>query len=116
MARKPQSDIYLCAPVLAEICYVIARLEKSQHKQGLLQAYRQIIIEKFEGGILAFDAQAADAYGALVATLENDDKAIDVIDAMIAGIALSNATTLATRNTAHFAHTSLILVDPFGVG
>jgi predicted nucleic acid-binding protein len=111
---QPRRDLYLCAPVLAEVCYGIARLEESQRKRGLLQAYRQIIAEKFEGRILPFDTQAAELYGELVAKLESDGKAIDVIDAMIAAIALSNAATLATRNTAHFTNTGLTLVDPFG--
>jgi predicted nucleic acid-binding protein len=81
----------------------------------LLQAYRHIFAEKFEGRILPFDTQAAEIYGELVAKLESDGRAIDVIDAMIAAIALSNAATLATRNMAHFARTGLTLVDPFGV-
>jgi predicted nucleic acid-binding protein len=113
---QPRSDLYVCAPVLAEICYRIARLEASQRKRGLLQAYRQIVAEKFEGRILPFDTQAAEVYGELVAKLESDGRTIDVIDAMIAAIAQSNAATLATRNLAHFAHTGLTLVDPFGAG
>ncbi|HET7851384.1 MAG TPA: type II toxin-antitoxin system VapC family toxin [Methyloceanibacter sp.] len=112
---QPRSDLYVCTPVLAEICYGIARLEASQRKRGLLQAYHQIISEKFEGRILPFDTQAAEIYGDLVARLERGGTTIDVIDAMIAAIALSSATTLATRNMAHFAHTGLTLVDPFVV-
>jgi len=112
--NQPRSDLYLCAPVLAEVCYGIARLEESQRKLGLLRSYHQIIAEKFEGHILPFDTQAAEAYGELVAKLESDGRAIDVIDAMIAAIALSNAAALATRNMAHFTRTGLTLVDPFG--
>ena len=112
--NQPRSDLYLCAPVLAEVCYGIARLEESQRKLGLLRSYHQIIAEKFEGRILPFDTQAAEAYGELVAKLESDGRAIDVIDAMIAAIALSNAAALATRNMAHFTRTGLTLVDPFG--
>jgi len=112
--HQPRSELYLCAPVLAELCYGIARLEESQRKLGLLQAYRQIITESFEERILPFDTQAAEVYGELVAKLEGDGRVIDVIDAMIAAIAQSNAATLATRNTAHFADTGLTLVDPFG--
>jgi predicted nucleic acid-binding protein len=112
--RQPRSELYLCAPVLAELCYGIARLEESQRKLGLLRAYRQIIADAFEGRVLPFDTQAAEVYGELVAKLESSGKAIDVIDAMIAAIAQSNAATLATRNTAHFADTGLALVDPFG--
>lgn len=112
---QSRNELYLCAPVLAELCYGIARLEESQRKLGLLRAYRQIIAEAFEGRILPFDTQAAEAYGELVAKLEGAGRIIDVIDAMIAAIAQSNSATLATRNTAHFADTGLVLVDPFGV-
>ncbi len=112
--NQPRGDLYLCAPVLAELCYGIARLEQSQRKLGLSRSYQQIVAEKFAGRVLAFDSQAAEVYGGLVAKLEGDGKAIDVIDAMIAAIALSNAATLATRNMSHFAHTGLTLVDPLG--
>ncbi len=70
--HQPRSDLYLCAPVLAEICYGIARLEESQRKRGLLQAYGQIIVEKFAGRILPFDTEAAEVYGKLVAKLDSD--------------------------------------------
>ena len=109
---QPRSELYLCAPVLAELCYGIARLMAAQRKLALLRSY-QGIAEKFEGRILAFDTQAAEVYGELVAKLERGGRVIDVMDAMIAAIAMSNAATLATRNVAHFAHTGLTLVDPF---
>lgn len=108
-----RSELYLCAPVVAELSYGIARLEESRRKQTLLLFYRQTIDEDFEGRVLPFDASAAEVYGELVAKLKSEPKVIDVIDAMIAAIALSNAATLATRNLAHFAHTGLTLVDPF---
>jgi predicted nucleic acid-binding protein len=114
--NQGRSDLYLCAPVLAELCYGIARLEQSKRKLGLLRSYQQIIAEKFDGRILPFDTQSAEVYGELVAKREGDGRAIDVIDAMIAAVALSNAARLATRNMAHFAHTGLTLVDPFGLG
>jgi predicted nucleic acid-binding protein len=112
--HQPRVELYLCAPVLAELSYGIARLEDSQRKVDLSRAYRQIVAEEFEGRILPFDTQAAEAYGELVAKLESDGRVIDVIDAMIAAIAQSNTAALATRNTAHFANTGLTLIDPFG--
>lgn len=111
---QPRGELYLCAPVLAELCYGIARLHESQRKLDLSRAYQQIVAEEFEGRILPFDTQAAEVYGELVAKLESEGSIIDVVDAMIAAIAKSNAATLATRNTAHFARTGLALVDPFG--
>lgn len=110
---QPRSNLYLCAPVLAEICYGIARLDESRRKQDLLLSYRQTIDEAFEGRVLPFDSIAAEAYGELVANLEIAGRSIDAFDAMIAAIAQSTGATLATRNTAHFKHTSLTLIDPF---
>ena len=113
--NQPRLDLYLCAPVLAEIRYGIARLKESERKRALQGSYQRLVAEKFEGRVLPFDTQAADAYGELMAKLESSGRVIDVVDAMIAAIALSNVATLATRNMAHFAHTGLALVDPFGV-
>jgi predicted nucleic acid-binding protein len=113
--NQPRLDLYLCAPVLAEIRYGIARLKESERKRALQGSYQRLVAEKFEGRVLPFDTQAADAYGELTAKLESSGRVIDVVDAMIAAIALSNVATLATRNMAHFAHTGLTLVDPFGV-
>jgi predicted nucleic acid-binding protein len=112
--RQARGDLYLCAPVLAELRYGIARLEDSERKRSLLQSYQRLVAEKFAGRILPFDTQSAESYGELVAELEGDGAGIDVFDAMIAAIALSNAAMLATRNRAHFAHTGLVLIDPFG--
>jgi predicted nucleic acid-binding protein len=111
--EQPRGELYLCTPVLAELCYGIARLEGSPRKRGLLRSYQEIIAGIFEGRILPFDTPAAEVYGELVAKLESEGRVIDVIDAMIAAITQSNAATLATRNSAHFANTGLALVDPF---
>ncbi len=114
--EQPWSELYLCTPVVAELNYGIARLEESKGKNDLMSSYRQTIDEAFDGRILPFDTIAAETYGELVIQLESDGKAIDVMDAMIAAIVRSNAATLATRNTAHFARTGLPLIDPFGMG
>src|SRR5581483_4417960 len=111
--QQPRSDLYLCAPVVAELRYGIARLEGSERRRGLLLLCEQIVTAKFAGRILPFDVDAAEAYGELVAKLERAGRTIDVIDAMIAATALVNAATLATRNAAHFAHTGVALADPF---
>lgn len=111
--QQPRNDLYLCAPVVAELHYGIARLEGSERKRGLLLLYEQIVTAKFAGRILPFDVDAAEAYGELVAKLERAGRTIDVVDAMIAATALVNAATLATRNGSHFAHTGVTLADPF---
>jgi predicted nucleic acid-binding protein len=110
---QPASDLYICAPVLAELSYGMARLVNSRRKAELLRAYSQIVAQMFEGRFLPFDAQAAEAYGELVAELERAGRSIDVMDAMIAATALTYSATLATRNTEHFRHTGVALLNPF---
>ncbi|MGV1015139.1 MAG: type II toxin-antitoxin system VapC family toxin [Methyloceanibacter sp.] len=112
--NQPVRDVYICAPVLAELSYGVARLADSPRKMGLLQSYSQIVVQTFEGRILPFDVPAAEAYGDLVARLENAGRSIDVFDAMIAAIAQTYSATLATRNMDHFRHAGVALFNPFG--
>ena len=53
--------------------------------------------------------QASD----LMAARHKQDRPGDLRDTMIAGIALAQHATLATRNTAHFADVSVQLIDPW---
>ena len=111
--EQPVGNLYICAPVLAELSYGIARLADSPRKTSLFHAYSQIVVQTFEGRILPFDAEAAEAYGDLVAKLETAGRSIDVMDAMIAAIAQSYSAALATRNAGHFADTGIALINPF---
>jgi toxin FitB len=107
------SDLYLCAPVLAELYYGIARLEESGRKPALRKRCREMLTQVFDGRMLDFDAAAAESYGLLVAKREAEGNPISVMDAMIAAIAQSNSAALATRNIDDFAKTGLTLINPF---
>jgi len=111
---QPPNELYLCAPVLAELHYGIARLDDSARKTSLSNICHEMTTQIFDGRILAFDASAAESYGHLVAKREAEGNPISIIDAMIAAIAQSNHAALATRNTRDFAETGLTLINPFG--
>ncbi|MFD4433433.1 type II toxin-antitoxin system VapC family toxin [Nocardia sp. NPDC058497] len=68
-------------------------------------------VDEIEGSfthrILPVDTAVAHQW-ALIATT-----AIDVSDGLIAATALTHGHTVATRNTKHFAHTGVALVNPF---
>jgi predicted nucleic acid-binding protein len=108
------NDLYLCAPVLAELNYGIALLEASERKTVLWNLCREMVTNVFDGRILAFDAAAAEAYGTLVASRKMSGSTISVMDALIAAIVKSNYATLATRNMSDFREIGLALVNPFG--
>lgn len=113
--RQNPSNLYLCAPVLAEIFHGIARLDASVRKTPLLDLCREMVAQVFHGRVLPLDAAAAEAYGSIVAQREAHGRPITVIDAMIAAIARSNNAELATRNTRDFTATGLKLINPFEV-
>ncbi len=107
------NDLYLCAPVLAEIQYGIARLPEFARKTVLFDLCREMVTHVFNGRVLAFDVPAAEAYGSVVAKREVAGSPISVMDALIAAIARSNHAALATRNVADFANIGLTLINPF---
>lgn len=112
---QPPNDLYLCAPVLAELHYGIALLENSERKTVLMDRCQEMVSHVFEGRILTFDATAAEAYGTLVAGRETSGAPISVMDALIASIVRSNHATLATRNVGDFREIGLTLVNPFSL-
>lgn len=108
--RQPASSIWTTAITVFEIEYGLQRLPAGKRRTGLETAFRSVLTEDLGGRILAFDAQAALAAGAISAALESDGsaalaadgQAVDVRDVQIAGIARARQAIVATRNVKHF--------------
>jgi tRNA(fMet)-specific endonuclease VapC len=64
-------------------------------------------------GILEFDARAADAFGAIVATLKERGRPIGDMDALIAAVALSQDQRLVTGNPKHFQQVPDLRVETY---
>lgn len=109
------SDIFICAPVLAELRFGIERLIDGARKDHLREAIERLQNEIFLDRILPFDVAAAIQYGRVVADRERMGRPIQQMDALIAAIGLSNQATLATRNTQDFTDLELALFDPFAL-
>ena len=105
--------LYLCAPVLAELRYGVARLADGRRKDVLASAIHEIESNLYRGRILPFDQAAAVIYGDLVAKQERQGRRMEQIDAMIAAIALVHGATVATRDIDDFADLGLELINPF---
>jgi predicted nucleic acid-binding protein len=63
----------------------------------LEEAFDRLIDDDFDGRVLAFDTDAPNAAGPVVARRQRAGKSVEIRDAQIAGIALSRKATLATR-------------------
>ena len=62
-----------------------------------------------------FDVAAAQQASGLMAARHKKGRPGDLRDTMIAGIALAQYATLATRNIVHFEDSSIPLVNPSAV-
>jgi predicted nucleic acid-binding protein len=109
---QTESNLYLCAPVVAELRFGAERLAPGRKQTNLLAALNQAE-NYFSGRILPFDIGAVAAYGRLMVKHEQMGRRIELMDALIAAIALTNGAAVATRDTRDFADLGLDLINPF---
>jgi len=108
-----KSDVYLCAPVIAELRYGGERLPPGKKREFLLAACDIVENEKFAGRVLVFDQLAAHHYARMRAQRDSVGMPLPVMDGIVAAIAAAHSMTLATRNTRDFVDLGLSLVNPF---
>lgn len=109
---QTESNLYLCAPVVAELRFGAERLARGRKQTNLLVALNQAE-NYFSGRILPFDIAAVAAYSRLMVKREQMGRRIELMDALIAAIALTNGAAVATRDTRDFADLGLDLINPF---
>jgi predicted nucleic acid-binding protein len=110
---QPEQNLFVCTPVVAELRYGIERLADGSRKKRLISAFEKLCTDGYRGRILSFDLESAICFGHLRADRDRLGRPIDLIDAMIAAIALANRMALVTRNIQDFFEIGLDLIDPF---
>jgi predicted nucleic acid-binding protein len=106
-------DLYLCAPVMAEIRYGIARLSYGEQQERLRTIADRFEDDLYKGRILPFDTGAASVYGRIAADRRRKGKPVDPMDGMIAAIAIARGAAVATRDRYGFSDLDLAIIDPF---
>jgi hypothetical protein len=112
---QANDQLYLCAPVLAELRFGMERLDAGRRKEALRAAIERLENELYRDRILPFDVACVTAYGRLVAARIGSGRSMQQMDAFIAAIAVANDAVLATRNIEHFEGLGLELINPFEV-
>lgn len=109
-----QTEPALVIPTIAiaEMAYGIEKLAEGSRPEGL-RAALQRLAESFDDRLLAFDLQAAWAYGEILAAARRAGRPMSMPDASIAAIARVHHCALATRNIKDFQTTGLELVNPW---
>ena len=113
LARQSRASLFTTTVTQAEILYGIRLLSDGKRRQGLWHAAQKIFGEDFEGQMLNFDCDAAEAFAEIAASRRTAGKPINQFDAMIAGMSRSRGASLATRNVEDFADCGIDVVNPW---
>lgn len=105
--------LYLSVLTLGEIRKGVAGLPQGKRRTRL-EAWLEVELQaRFSGRILPIDAAIADRWGLLAADAKRRGKALSTIDALLAATALHFNLTLVSRNVSDFAHTPVLILNPW---
>ncbi|MAS04479.1 MAG: VapC toxin family PIN domain ribonuclease [Ahrensia sp.] len=113
LRRADPAELYLCAPVVAELAYGGQRIRLRDGSSRFLEALDGLLAGQFNNRVLPFDQGAALKFGEIRAARESSGRPISVMDAMIAAICAAHGATLATRNVPDFNLLEIGVVNPF---
>lgn len=111
-AAQAGNDLYVCAPVMAELRYGIERLAHGAKRDDLAQRYA-LIRDVFRDKILAFNLRSAEAFADILVARERRGRRIELMDAQIAAIAQTRGASIATRDVRDFEGCGVPIVDPW---
>lgn len=108
----PAENLFLSVVTTGELAKGIALLRDGKRRQSLREWF--LTLEQFYSDrILPLDLEASHIWGELTATAQKLGKVIPASDGLIAATALRHGLHLMTRNTAHFATTGVLLLNPW---
>jgi hypothetical protein len=111
--RQPRASLWTTSITIFEIRYGLAGMPSGRRQALQAAEFERMIEEDLERRILPFDTAAAEHAAALMGRRRRAGRPIESRDTMIAGIALAQRATLATRNLRHFADLDVPVVDPW---
>ena len=112
VASQRAHELFLCAPVMAELCYGVVNLAPGRKRDGLARRYDGLR-QEFRSRIFGFDLKAAEAFADIIVARTAAGAPIQTMDAQIAAIARTRNAALATRNLKDFQGCGVTLVDPW---
>jgi len=113
MQAASERSLFLTTTVVAELAAGIGLLPRGRRRLVLQDDFDLAVDHDFADRILAFDIDAARAYGHVFEVRKRLGRPIQVADAQIAAVCLVHDAALATRNVDDFAGLGLDLIDPW---
>jgi toxin FitB len=111
--RQSWPSLWTTSVTVMEIRYGLAIMPAGRRRTERQAAFARLIEENFERRVLDFDDAAAEEAASLMGARHRAGQPGELRDTMIAGIALAQRATLATRNVRHFGDLRVSVVDPW---
>lgn len=112
VASQRAHELFLCAPVMAELRYGVVNLPPGRKRDDIAQRYDRLR-QEFRSRIFGFDLKAAEAFAEIIVARTESGAPIQTMDAQIAAIAQTRNAALATRNLKDFQGCGVALIDPW---
>jgi predicted nucleic acid-binding protein len=106
-------SIWITSITIYEVRYGLAIMSDGRRRTLTLQEFERALAEDFEGRVLPFDVGAAAQAASLMGSRHRIGRPSELRDTMIAGIAIAQRATLATRNVRHFDDLDIPVVNPW---
>jgi len=113
LAEVDEDRTHLSVITLAELRHGIERLPNGARRTRLQHWLAVDLRERFEGRLLAVDADIADACGVIVARGEATGRPIGAMDALLLATARVHGLAVVTRNAQDFVGRGQRIIDPW---
>jgi hypothetical protein len=112
--RQPRTSVWTTSVTVFEVRFGLQILATGKRRTLLTEAFEELLV-RIGQRVVTFDVAAAQQASDLMAARHKRGRPGDLRDTMIAGIALAQHATLATRNTVHFEDAPIPLVNPWTI-
>ncbi len=110
---QDESTLFLSAVTVGELRLGMEMLSPGRRRRTLEMWLEDDLLSQFEGRILPVTTQVAERWARMTAACRANGLVLSTTDGLIAATALEHGLALATRNTIHFRHSGLTLLDPW---
>src|SRR5262245_32381593 len=100
--RQARASVWTTSLTIFEIRLGLAAMPAGRRQVERRALFERLVDEKLEHRVLSFDHAAAEEAASLMDLRRRAGRPVDLRDTMIAGIALAQRATIATRNLRHF--------------
>jgi len=113
LAEQEEERLFLSAITLGELHKGVARLPDSARRDRLARWLEHDLTRRFEGRILAFDADVAEAWGRIHGAAARQGLTLPLLDSQIAATAQVHGLLVVTRNTPDLERCGAEVVNPW---